>query len=134
MLGQKLQASALGRRAEEREVLPMFMARISTSMDKVFAKKPHRQSYNVRACPAGDTLKKWFRGREGTDDRKGLMTGAGQRAPGQGAEGDEGDAGMVKQGCSCTVPNPEEGLRGEAVHTGDRQGKDHRQVDVCFFS
>lgn len=73
MLGQKLQGSALGRRAEEREVLPSVMARISTSTDKVFARKPHRQRYIISACPAGDISKKWVRGRgrEGTGDSPG---------------------------------------------------------------
>lgn len=52
-------------------MLPSVMAGISTSMDKVFARKPHRQSYIVSACPAGDILNKWVRGREGTDESPG---------------------------------------------------------------
>lgn len=34
-------------------------------------KKPHRQSYIISACFSGDILKKWVRGREGTEDSPG---------------------------------------------------------------
>lgn len=54
-------------------------------------------------------------------------------SPGRGTEVGERDAGMVKQGCSCTVPDPVGGLGAEAVQTVDRQRKDHGELDACFF-
>lgn len=56
-----------------------------------------------------------------------MCPGAGQRAPGQGTEMGERDAGMVKQDCPCTVPNPVGGLGAEAVHTGKGP-----QTDGCL--
>lgn len=94
----------------------MVMARISTSMDKVFAKKPHRQSYDIRACPAGDTLEKWVRGREGTDDGKGCVCTGQDREPlarGRGGWGrcQGGEAGLLLH---CAKPRGRAQSRGSA--------------------
>lgn len=62
----------------------------------------------------------------GTDDSPGRAV----CARGQDREVGERDAGMLNQ--LHGAKNPLGGLRAEAVHTGDRQGKDHSWMLVFF--
>lgn len=88
--------------------------------------KPSRQSYSLSACPAGHILKKWVRGRGLMAARQGCVcTGAGHRAPGQGAR--VGERGASTARCQ----SPWEGSEQRQCTQGT--GRERTTVGCLFF-
>lgn len=100
-------------------MFPLVMARISTSTDKVFAKKTPQAKLYHKCLSCWGQLEEVGQREGGTHDSPGRAVCAW----GQDREVGKRDAGMLNQ--LHRAKNPVGGLRAESVHTGDRQGKDH---------